>query len=126
MILLSWFDALFVGSLVVGLLVQFGMKWRQSPEELGYALLKQKAAALGVDVDRIPDPAWYAIVDMSIASARDRAMHSRTSLQKASARWQADLAGTLEEEAVEISKFVQGSPCNRNAVAPHILTEYRV
>ena len=126
MAVVNWLDALFVGALLVALVVQFGLRWRQSPEELGYALLKQKAAALGVDVNRIPDPAWQAIVDMSIASAQDRAMRVPVSFGHRSRHWQADMAGTLEEEAKEISKFVSGSPCSRHSVAPHILTEYRV
>jgi hypothetical protein len=126
MTLVNWFDALFIGTLLVWLLVKFGMRWTQSPEELGYVLLKEKAEALGVDVNRIPDPAWHAIVDMSIASARDRAMSSPASRDAPSRHWQANLAGTLEEEAGEISKFVTGEPCSRQSVAPHILVEYRV
>jgi hypothetical protein len=126
MTLINWFDALFIGTLLVWLLVKFGMRWTQSPEELGYVLLKQKAEALGVDVNRIPDPAWHAIVDMSIASARDRATSSRAWRDGPSRHWQANLAGTLEEEAREISKFVTGEPCSRHSVAPHILMEYRV
>ena len=102
------------------------MRLTQSPEELGYVLLKQKAAALGVDVNRIPDPAWHAIVDLSIASAKDRAMGSRDRLDGASLGWKENLVGTLETEAVEISKFVKGSPGNRHSVASHILMEYRV
>jgi hypothetical protein len=102
------------------------MRWTDSPEELGCVLLKQKAASLGVDVKGIPEPAWRAIVDMSIASAKDRAMGSRPLVNHASRYWQANLVGTLEEEAQEISKFVKGSPCSRHSVAPHILTEYRV
>ncbi|HZY12072.1 MAG TPA: hypothetical protein VFE89_04835 [Beijerinckiaceae bacterium] len=120
MVLVNWLDALFVGMLVVGLAVKFGIRRTQSPEQLGYVFLKQKAAALGVDLNRIPDSAFEAIVDMSVASARDRALRSRVSLA------QVDWASTLEEEAMEISKFLQGSPCNRRAAAPHILTEYRV
>jgi len=120
MVLLNWVDALFVGMLVVVLAVKFGLRWTQSPEELGYVFLKQKAAALGVDVNRIPDSAFEAIAEMSVASARDRALRSRTSLDQAA--W----AGALEEEAKEISKFVNGAPCNRRSLAPHILTEYRV
>ena len=89
-------------------------------------MLKQKAAALGVDVERIPDPAWHAIVDMSIASAKDRAMCSRGLLTEAPRYWQANFVGALEEEAVEISKFMRGSACSRRSTAPQILTEYRV
>jgi hypothetical protein len=126
MTLINWFDALFIGPLLVWLLVKFGMRWTRSPEDLGYVLLKQKAEALGVDVNRIPDPAWHAIVDMSIASARDRAMSARAWRDGPSRHWQASLAGTLEEEAREISKFVTGEPCSRHSVAPHILIEYRV
>ena len=126
MTFVNWFDALFLGTLLVWLLVKFGRRWTQSPEELGYVLLKQKAAALGVDVNRIPDPAWHAIVDLSIASAKDRAMGSRDRLDGASLGWKENLVGTLETEAVEISKFVKGSPGNRHSVASHILMEYRV
>ena len=89
-------------------------------------LLKQKAAALGVDVNRIPDPAWHAIVDMSIASAKDRALCARSAADQPARYWKANLAGALEEEAVEISKFMQGSACSGRSVAPHILLEYRV
>jgi hypothetical protein len=126
MALINWLDLLMVGGPLVWLLVKFGMRWTASPEDLGCVLLKQKAAALGVDVDRIPDPAWHAIVDMSIATAKDRAMGQRASIEQASRYWQANLVGTLDQEAVEISNFVKGSPCDRNSVAPHILTEYRV
>jgi hypothetical protein len=126
MTLVNWFDALFIGTLLVWLLVKFGMRWTQSAEELGYVLLKEKAEALGVDVNRIPDPAWHAIVDMSIASARDRAASSPASRDGPSRHWQANLAGTLDEEAREIWKFVTGEPCSRLSVAPHILMEYRV
>lgn len=126
MALINWLDVFLVGTPLVWLLVKFGMRWTASPEDLGCVLLKQKAASLGVDVQRIPDPAWHAIVDMSIASAKDRAMNSRVAVDQASRYWKANLVGRLEEEAVEISKFVNGSPCSRNAVAPHILTEYRV
>jgi hypothetical protein len=126
MTFVNWFDALFVGTLLVWLLVRFGMRLTQSPEELGYVLLKQKAAALGVDVNRIPDPAWHAIVDLSIASARDRAIGSRDRLHGPSLSWKDNLVGTLETEALEISKFVKGSPGDRHSVASHILTEYRV
>ena len=126
MALVNWFDILLIGTPLVWLLVKFGTRWTASPEELGCVLLKEKAASLGVDINRIPDPAWHAIVDMSIASAKDRAMGSRVSIDQASRYWKADLVGALEEEAAEISKFVKGSPCSRNSVAPHILTEYRV
>jgi hypothetical protein len=120
MILINGLEVVVVGMLVVGLLVKFGMRWRHSPEELGYLWLRQRAAALGVDLDRIPDPAWRAIVDMSVASARDRALRSRARLDEA------NLAGALEAEALEISNFVNGSPCNRHSLATQILTEYRV
>jgi hypothetical protein len=126
MTLVNVFDVLMIGTPIICLLVTFGMRWTASPEDRGYVLLKQKAAALGVDVKRIPDPVWHAIVDMSIASAKDRAMCSRASFDRASRQWQANLVGTLEEEAVEISRFMKGSPCSRRSVAPHILLEYRV
>ncbi len=126
MALVNWFDVLLIGAPLIALLVKFGMRWTASPEELGCVLLKQKAAALGVDVDRIPEPAWHAIVDMSIASAKDRALTSRAPIEDAARFWKADLAGTLEQEAVEISNFVKGTPCSRSSVAPHILLEYRV
>jgi hypothetical protein len=126
MTLVNWFDVLVVGTPIVWLLVQFGVRWTGSSEELGCVLLKQKAAALGVDVNRIPEPAWHAIVDMSIASAKERAMCSRASVDQASRYWKANFIGTLEEEAAEISKFMSGSPCSARSVAPHILTEYRV
>jgi hypothetical protein len=126
MTLVNFFDVLMIGTPIVCLLVTFGMRWTASPEDRGCVLLKQKAASLGVDVSRIPDPAWHAIVDMSIASAKDRAMGSRASLDDASRYWKANFVGTLEEEAVEISKFMNGSPCSRRSVAPNILLEYRV
>jgi hypothetical protein len=126
MTLVNFFDVLMIGMPIVCLLVTFGMRWTASPEDRGCVLLKQKAASLGVDVSRIPEPAWHAIVDMSIASAKDRAMCSRAALNDASCYWRANIVGTLEEEAVEISKFMQGAPCRRGSVAPHILMEYRV
>lgn len=126
MTLINGLDILVLCAPVIWLLVKFSMRWTASPEDLGCVLLKQKAAALGVDVTRIPEPAWHAIVDMSIASAKDRAMCSRLAVHEASRYWKANLAGTLEEEAQEISNFVQGSPCSRHSVAPHILVEYRV
>jgi hypothetical protein len=126
MTVINWFDILLLGTPLIWLLVKFGMRWTASPEELGCVLLKQKAASLGVDVQGIPEPAWHAIVEMSIASAKDRAMCSRLAVNQGSRYWQANLVGTLEEEAQEISKFVKGSPCSRHSVAPHILTEYRV
>jgi hypothetical protein len=126
MTVINWFDILLFGTPLIWLLVKFGMRWTASPEDIGCVLLKQKAASLGVDVNGIPEPAWHAIVEMSIASAKDRAMCSRLAVNHASRYWQANLVGTLEEEAQEISKFVKGSPCSRHSVAPHILTEYRV
>jgi hypothetical protein len=126
MTLVNWFDVLLIGTPIIWLLVKSGMRWTASPEDLGCVLLKQKAAALGVDVHRIPDPAWHAIVDMSIASAKDRAMCSRASLTEAPRYWQANFVGALDEEAVEISRFMNGSACSRRSVAPQILTEYRV
>jgi|SRR4051794_25023925 hypothetical protein len=121
-----WLDVLLLCTPVIWLLVKFGMRWAASPEDLGCALLKQKAAALGVDVNRIPDPAWHAIVDMSIASAKDRALCARRAVHETTPYWKANLAGALEEEAQEISKFVNGARCSRHSVAPQILTEYRV
>jgi hypothetical protein len=126
MTLVNFFDVLMIGTPIVCLLVTFGMRWTASPEDRGCVLLKQKAASLGVDVHRIPDPAWHAIVDMSIASAKDRALGSRAPLDDVSRYWKASFIGTLEEEAVEISKFMKGSPCSGGSVAPHILREYRV
>jgi hypothetical protein len=124
--LINFFDVLMILTPIICLLVTFGMRWTPSPEDRGCVLLKQKAAALGVDVNRIPDPAWHAIVDMSIASAKDRAMCSRGSLHRVPGHWEVNLDGTLEEEAVEISKFMKGSACSGRSVAPHILMEYRV
>jgi hypothetical protein len=126
MTLVNWFDILLLGTPIIWLLVKFGMRWTASPEDLGCVVLKQKAAALGVDVNRIPEPAWHAIVDMSIASAKDRAMCSRISVEAPSRYWKANLVGTLEEEALEISRFMRGSACSGRSVAPHILMEYRV
>jgi hypothetical protein len=126
MTIVNWFDLLVIGAPIVWLLAKFGRRWTASPEDLGYLLLKQKAAALGVDVARIPEPAWHSIVDLSIASAKDRAMLARASRDEDARNWQANLTGTLEEEALEISRFMQGSTCKGTAVAPHILTEYRV
>ena len=83
-------------------------------------------SGLGVDVNRIPDPAWHAIVDMSIASAKDRALCARSAADQPARYWKANLAGALEEEALEISKFMQGSTCSGRSVAPQILVEYRV
>jgi hypothetical protein len=126
MALINSLDFLLIGAPIVWLLVRFGMRWTASPEDLGCVLLKQKAASLGVDIDRIPDPAWHAIVDMSIASAKDRALGPRVCVDQASRYWKANFVGTLEEEAEEISKFVKGTPCSRTSIAPQILTEYRV
>ncbi|MEA2855814.1 MAG: hypothetical protein QOH98_135 [Methylobacteriaceae bacterium] len=126
MSLVNWFDALWIGLPIACLVVTFGMRWTASPEERGCVLLKQNAAALGVDVTRIPEPAWHSIVDLSIASAKDRAMLSRASRDEDARNWQANLTGTLEEEALEISRFMQGATCKGTSVAPHILTEYRV
>jgi hypothetical protein len=63
---------------------------------------------------------------LSIASAKDRAMLARASRDEDARNWQANLTGTLEEEALEISRFMQGATCKGTSVAPHILTEYRV
>jgi hypothetical protein len=126
MTLVHVFDFLMIGTPIVCLLVTFAMRWTGSPEDRGCVLLKQKAASLGVDVNCIPDPAWHAIVDMSIASAKDRALRSRVSIDDASRYWKANFVGTLEEEAAEISKFMKGAPCSGGSVAPHILMEYRV
>jgi hypothetical protein len=126
MSLVNWFDALWIGLPITCLVVSFGMRWTASPEDRGYVLLKQRAAALGVDVTRIPEPAWHSIVDLSIASAKDRAMLARASRDEDARNWQANLTGTLEEEALEISRFMQGATCKGTSVAPHILTEYRV
>lgn len=126
MSLVTSFDALWVGLPIACLAVTFGMRWTSSAEERGCVLLKQRAAALGVDVNRIPDPAWHAIVDMSIASAKDRALCARASAGRRTLGWQANLAGTLEDEAVAISKFMQGSACSGAPVAPQVLIEYRV
>jgi hypothetical protein len=126
MTLINWCDALVIGAPLVWLVMTFGMRWTASPEDLGCVLLKQKAAALGVDVNRIPEPAWHAIVDMSIASAKDRALRARSAADQPARYWKANLAGALEEEAAEISKFMQGSACSGRSVAPHILIEYRV
>jgi hypothetical protein len=125
MTLVHWFDVLLLSIPFVWLMTKFGMRLTSSPEELGYVLLKQKAARLGVDTRRIPEPAWQAIAELSVASARDRALSARAGLGRFS-NWQDDLAGTLDDEAVEISKFLKGSPCSRRSAAPHVLTEYRV
>jgi hypothetical protein len=126
MSLVNWFDALWIGLPIACLVVTFGMRWTASPEERGCVLLKQNAAALGVDVTGIPEPAWHSIVDLSIASAKDRAMLARASRDEDARNWQANLTGTLEEEALETSRFMQGATCKGTSVAPHILTEYRV
>jgi hypothetical protein len=124
--LVNWFDVLWIGIPIVWLLAKFGMRWTPSRQDRGCLLLKQKAAALGVDVNRIPDPAWNAIVDLSIASAKDRAMFARASFEETCHNWRTNLAGSLEEEAIEISKFMRGSTCRSGSAASHILTEYRV
>jgi hypothetical protein len=126
MTLVNWFDVILIGTPIVWLLVTFGMRRTGSPEDLGCVLLKQKAAALGVDVNRIPEPAWNAIVDISIASAKDRALCSRSAVDEASRYWKENFVGALEKEAVEISKFMKGSPASTRSVAAHVLTEYRV
>src|SRR4051812_43821962 len=96
-----WLDVLLLCTPVIWLLVKFGMRWAASPEDLGCALLKQKAAALGVDVNRIPDPAWHAIVDMSIASAKDRVWWAGREVHETPPYWKANWAGVWEEEAQE-------------------------
>lgn len=123
MSLVNWFDALWIGLPIACLVVTFGMRWTASPEERGCVLLKQNAAALAVDVTGIPEPAWHSIVDLSIASAKDRAMLARASRDEDARNWQANLTGTLEEKALEISRFMQGATCKGTSVAPHILTE---
>jgi hypothetical protein len=126
MTLVNWFDALWIGLPIACLVVTFGMRWTASPEERGCVLLKQKAAALGVDVKKIPDPAWDAIVELSIASARDWALCSRASTGHRAPDWQNNLAVTLEEEAVAVSRFMSGSACSGERVAPQVLIEFRV
>jgi hypothetical protein len=79
MSLVNWFDALWIGLPIACLVVTFGMRWTASPEERGCVLLKQNAGALAVDVTGIPEPAWHSIVNLSIASAKDRAMLARAS-----------------------------------------------
>jgi hypothetical protein len=123
MSLVNWFDALWIGLPIACLVVTFGMRWTASPEERGCVLLKQNAAALAVDVTGIPEPAWHSIVDLSIASAKNRAMLARASRDEDARNWQANLTGTLEEKALEISRFMQGATCKGTSVAPHILTE---
>ncbi|GAC1328807.1 MAG: hypothetical protein NVSMB26_04490 [Beijerinckiaceae bacterium] len=121
-----WIELLVLGGPIVWLSLKFGMRFTGSPEAAGCVLLKQKASALGVDVNRIPESAWDSIVNFSIASAKDRAMSVRTGLAQGDESWRTNLARTLEEEAIAISICMNGKAYRGRSVAPQILAEYRV